>query len=72
MSVFYHNHEEPCLSDLFASHHTHCLQEWFVQVNQIVLKQRILWTLHTQGGWLATQSTPPPGSAPVIDTEGGS
>ena len=49
----------PCLSDWFASHHTLCLQEWFVQVNQRVLKQRILWRLHTQGGWLATQFTPP-------------
>ena len=36
----------------------HCLQEWFVQVNQRVLKELVLWTLHTQGGWLATQSTP--------------
>ena len=52
-----------CLSDEFASHHALCLQEWFVQVNQRVLKQKILWTQHTQGGWLATQSTPP-GSAP--------
>ena len=48
----------PCLSDWFASHHTLCLQEWFVQVNQRGLKQRILWRLHTQGGWLATQFTP--------------
>ena len=30
-----------CLSDWFASHHTLCLQGWFVQVNQRVLKQRI-------------------------------
>ena len=31
----------PCLNDWFASHHTLCLQEWFVQVNQRMLKQRI-------------------------------
>ena len=58
LSVFYHHHEEPCLSDWFASHHTLCLQEGFVQVNQRILKE--LQILHTQGGWLATQSTPPP------------
>ena len=38
-SVFYHHHEEPCLSDWFASHHSLCLQEWFVQVNQRVFKR---------------------------------
>ena len=49
-----------CLSDWFAAHQTLGLQERFVQVNQRVLKQKkILWRLQTQGGWLATQSTPP-------------
>ena len=42
LSVFYHHHEELCLSDWFASRHTLCLQEWFVEVNQRVLKQRIM------------------------------
>jgi len=42
----------PCLSDWFASHHTlkclwHCLQEWFVQVNQRVLRAGVGWV------WLA-------------------
>ena len=79
LSVFYHHHHEneasyavwlscfslPCLSNGFTSHHTLCLQEWFVQVNQRVIKERILWTLHIQGGgggggWLAIQSTLPP------------
>ena len=46
----------PCVSNGFASYHTLYLQEWFVQVNQRALKQRILWTVHTQGGWV----TPPP------------
>ena len=49
----------PCLSDWFASHHTLCLQESSIQVNQRVFKQLVLSTLHIQGGWLATQSTPP-------------
>ena len=39
-----------CLSDGFASHHAVCLQEWFVQVNQRVLKELVLWTPHTRGG----------------------
>ena len=39
-----------CQSDWFASHQTVGLQEWFVQVNQRVLKQKILWRLQTQGG----------------------
>ena len=56
----------PCLSDWFASHHTLSFQEWFVQVNQRGLKQRILWKLHTQGGWLATQFSPPPPDQPLI------
>ena len=40
----------PCLCDWFASHCTLCLQEWFVRVNQRMLKELLLWTLHTQGG----------------------
>ena len=32
LSVFYHHHEEPCLSDWFASHHTLGLQEWFTRM----------------------------------------
>ena len=56
-----------CLSDWFASRQTLGLQEWFVQVNQRVLKKYILWRLQTQGGgWLVTQSTPPPVSAPGV------
>ena len=39
------------------SHQTVGLQEWFVQVNQRVLKQKIL-DCKPKGGWLATQSTP--------------
>ena len=55
LSVFYCHHEEPCLSDWFASHHTLGLKERFVQVNQRVLKQ-----------WHCTPKGPPihlPGSA---------
>ena len=44
---------------------TLCLQ-WFVQVNQWVLKELVLWTLHTQGGWLATQSTSTPISPCIV------
>ena len=49
-----------CLSDWFASHHTLCLQEWFVQVNQRRLKHG---DGTPKGGRVATQFTPP-GSAP--------
>ena len=66
LSVFYHHHEAPCLSDWFGSHDTLCLQEWFVQVNQRVLKQRILWTLHTQGR-APNPPLPPPRISPWND-----
>ena len=63
-----------CQSDWFASHQTVGLQEWFVQVNQRVLKQKILWRLQTQGGVASHPIHPPPWISHCItqlDWEGG-
>ena len=49
LSVFYQHHEEPCLSDRFASHHAPCLHEWFVQVNQSVQTKNVMDTAHPRG-----------------------